>query len=83
MDLIRWFLGSEYESVYAVGRKVRMIHEGFEDCLDSVQAIFKFKNGVTYSLENTWALPDKYPSYIDATIEIVGSKGMLLSLIHI
>ncbi len=77
MDLIRWFLGSEYESVYAVGRKVRMIHEGFEDCLDSVQAIFKFKNGVTYSLENTWALPDKYPSYIDATIEIVGSKGML------
>lgn len=77
MDLIRWFLGSEFESVYAVGRKVRMIHEGFENCLDSVQAIFKFKNGVTYSLENTWSLPDKYPSYIDATIEIVGSKGML------
>ncbi len=77
IDLMRWFLGSEYESVYALGRKVRMVSEGFDNCLDSVQAVFKFKNGVTYSLENTWALPDKYPSYIDAVIEIVGTKGML------
>lgn len=75
IDLIRWFLGCEYQSVYAVGRKVRMAREGFPDALDSIQAIFTFENGVTYSLENTWALPDRYPSYIDASIEIVGSKG--------
>lgn len=77
IDLMRWFMDCEYRSVYAVGRRVRMVREGFEDCLDSVQAIFTFQNGVTYSMENTWALPDKYPSYIDAHIDIVGSKGML------
>ncbi|MCI6041306.1 MAG: Gfo/Idh/MocA family oxidoreductase [Clostridiales bacterium] len=77
IDLVRWFMGCEYQSVYAVGRQVRMVKEGFENCLDSVQAIFTFQNGVTYSMENTWALPDKYPSYIDARLEIVGSKGML------
>lgn len=77
IDLARWFIGCEYQNVYAVGRQVRMVKEGFKNCLDSVQAIFTFQNGVTYSMENTWALPDKYPSYIDARIEIVGSKGML------
>lgn len=75
IDLIRWFLGSEYKSVYAVGRGVRMEKEGYPGALDSIQAIFTFENGVTYSLENTWALPDKYPSYIDASIEIVGTKS--------
>ena len=77
MDLIRWFMGCEYKSVYAVGRKVRMVKEGYEDALDSIQAVYTFENGVTYSLENTWALPDKYPSYIDATINIVGTKGQI------
>lgn len=77
IDLIRWFLGCEYQSVYAVGRSVRMVKEGFADALDSIQAIFTFENGVTYSLENTWALPDKFPSYIDASIEIVGTKSSI------
>lgn len=78
IDLIRWFLGSEYKRVYAVGRKVRMTNEGFPGAHDSIQAIFTFENGVTYSLENTWSLPDKYPSYIDASIEIVGSKSAIM-----
>lgn len=77
MDLIRWFMGCEYKSVYAVGRKVRMVKEGYDGALDSIQAVYTFENGVTYSLENTWALPDKYPSYIDASINIVGSKGQI------
>lgn len=76
MDLIRWFLGSEYKSVYALGRKKRMVSEGI-DTYDSIQALFTFENGVTYSLENCWALPDRFPAYIDAKIEIVGTKSSL------
>lgn len=77
IDLIRWFMGCEYKSVYAVGRRVRMVKEGYAGALDSIQAVYTFENGVTYSLENTWALPDKYPSYIDASINIVGTKGQV------
>ncbi len=77
MDLVRWFLNSEYKSVYAVGRKLRMESEGYKDTLDSIQAIFTFENGVTFSLENTWALPDKFPRYIDSSMNIVGTKGSI------
>jgi UDP-N-acetylglucosamine 3-dehydrogenase len=77
LDLIRWFTGSEYKNVYAVGRQVRMVNEGFPDTYDSVQAIFTLENGVTYTLENTWALPSRFPSYIDAGIQIVGTKAAL------
>jgi UDP-N-acetylglucosamine 3-dehydrogenase len=77
LDLVRWFLGSEYKKVYAVGRKLRLKSEGYIDAFDSIQAIFTLENGVTYTLENTWALPDKFPSYIDAKMQIVGTKAAL------
>lgn len=77
IDLVRWFMGCEFSRVYAVGRQVRMVNEGFDGCYDSIQAVFTLENGVTYSLENTWSLPDKFPSYIDAGMHIVGSKGSL------
>lgn len=78
LDLVRWFTGSDFSSVYAVGRKIRMQKEGYKDCLDSIQAIYTMKNGITFSLENTWALPDAFPSYIDAHMNIVGSKGAIV-----
>jgi len=54
-----------------------MIKEGFPDTFDSIQAIYTLENGVTYTLENTWALPSRFPSYIDAGIQIVGTKAAL------
>ncbi len=77
LDLVRWFLGSEYQQVYAASRRVRMIHEGYPDTDDAVLAVFTLDNGVTYSLENCWALPDQFPSYIDAKMNIVGTRGAI------
>ena len=77
LDLVRWFLGCEYKKVYAVGRSLRLASEGYADAFDSIQAIYTLENGVTYTLENTWALPDKFPSYIDAGMQIVGTKAAL------
>ena len=76
IDLIRWLVGSEFKTVYAKGAKKKMIKEGL-DVYDAIIAIFTFENGVIYSLENCWSLPEKFPSYIDAKIEIVGTKGSL------
>lgn len=75
IDLVRWLTGKEFENVYAASRAVRMCNEGFPGALDSIQAVFKLWGGITYSLENTWALPDRYPSYIDASMQIVGTKS--------
>ncbi|PWM35825.1 MAG: gfo/Idh/MocA family oxidoreductase [Clostridiales bacterium] len=77
IDLVRWLTGREFENVYAASRAVRMCNEGFPGALDSIQAVFKLQGGITYSLENTWALPDKYPSYIDASMQIVGTRSAI------
>lgn len=42
-----------------------------------IVVIFTLENGVIYSLENCWSLPEKFPSYIDAKTEIVSTKGSL------
>jgi UDP-N-acetylglucosamine 3-dehydrogenase len=76
IDLVRWFVGSEYKTVYAKGAKKKMIKEGL-DVYDAIVAIFTFENGIMYSFENCWSLSDNFPSYIDAKIEIVGTKGSL------
>ena len=75
-DLARWFAGSEYKSVYARGAKGRLINHGY-DVEDAVLSVFTFQNGVIYSQENTWSLPEAYPAYIEAEFLIVGTKGSL------
>jgi len=75
-DLARWFAGSEYKSVYAKGSKGRLIHIG-HDTEDAVLSVFTFENGIIYSQENTWSLPEAYPAYIEAQFLIIGTKGSI------
>lgn len=76
IDLVRWFVGSEYKTVYAKSRSERLKEENL-NVHDAILALFTFDNGVIYSLENCWVLPERYPSYIDAKVEVVGTKGFL------
>ena len=75
-DLARWFAGAEFKSVYAKGAKGRLINHGY-DVEDAVLSVFTFGNGIIYSQENTWSLPEAYPAYIEAQFLIVGTKGSL------
>ena len=76
IDLARWFAGSEYKSAFAKGSKGRLINMGY-DTEDAVLSVFTFENGIIYSQENTWSLPEAYPAYIEAEFLIVGTKGSI------
>lgn len=58
IDMVRWLVGSEYKTVYARGRQKRLKEENL-DVYDAILALFTFENGVIYSLENCWVLPEK------------------------
>ena len=62
--------------MYAKSAKGWLINHGY-DVEDAVLSVFTFDNGVIYSQENTWSLPEAYPAYIGAQFLIVGTKGSL------
>jgi len=74
LDLVRWFAGSEIESMYAIGG----IYE-FEDFasfndIDNCAMLMRFKNGVMGEVEGSKNASCGY----DVWMEIVGTKGTLL-----
>lgn len=75
VDLMRWFSGSEVREVYAE------IDTRFNDSLkvdDCGLLIMEFANGVIASHDPSWSRCTSYPSWGDVTIEIIGTKGVLL-----
>lgn len=75
-DLVRWLVDSEYKSVYAKGRQVKLTRENI-DMYDSILSLFTFENGVIYQAENSWILPENYPTELEAKLQIVGTEGVL------
>lgn len=74
IDLVRWLVGAEYRSVFARGRRLVLAAEGLP-AHDAITATFTFDDGVLYTLQNSWSLPEAYPAYIEAQVEIVGTAG--------
>lgn len=54
IDVMRYLLGSEVESVFAIGGKIR--HESFED---HANILLSFENGATGVIEVNWLTPMK------------------------
>ncbi len=77
LDLVRWLVGSEYQSVYAKGRWLKLKAEGLP-VYDTVLSLLTLANGVIYQMENCWVLPEHYPSMLEAKLQIVGTKGVLV-----
>ena len=75
-DLARWFAASEFKTVYAKGAKGRLNKLGY-DVEDAVLSTFTFENGIVYSHENTWSLPEAFPAYIQSGFVVAGTKGAL------
>ncbi|MEM3560732.1 MAG: Gfo/Idh/MocA family oxidoreductase [Candidatus Aenigmatarchaeota archaeon] len=74
IDFIRWCVNDEIKRVYAVANKKLLKEINVED---TILALLKFKNGCIASLENCWVLPQAYPTWCDARIEIVGTKSAI------
>jgi myo-inositol 2-dehydrogenase / D-chiro-inositol 1-dehydrogenase len=75
IDTMRWFSGSEFKTIFALGDNYRNkdIKGEFPDFYDNVIMNCKFKNGVLGSLDGA-----QYVQYgYDARVEILGTKGVV------
>ncbi|HYF78753.1 MAG TPA: Gfo/Idh/MocA family oxidoreductase [Symbiobacteriaceae bacterium] len=72
-DLIRWFLGKEFTSVYAE------IDKRFHDIAadDCGMLTMELEGGAFATLDPSWSRPAAYPTWGDVTMEIVGTKGTI------
>jgi len=75
IDTIRWFAGSEIDSLYAVGGNFRNkeVADEHPDYYDSVVMSGVFKNGIQFSIDGAAYVQYGY----DAQVELVGTKGVL------
>ena len=69
IDLLRWMLGSEIETVYGVTKQ--QFHNYLE-CEDLGVAVVKFKNGAVGSIEGTVNI---YPKNLEETLYLFGENG--------
>lgn len=69
IDLLRWMMGDEIDTVY--GMTDRLIHPYIE-AEDLGIAVVKFKNGAYGIVEGT---TDVYPKNLEETLYIFGEKG--------
>ena len=72
LDLMRWVSGREAVEVAAL--KALRRNEGVA-AEDSLACLIRFEGGTIGLYEACWALPDNFPSGIDARFEVVGTKG--------
>ncbi|MBS4206021.1 Gfo/Idh/MocA family protein [Lederbergia citrea] len=73
MDLIRWILKDEVKSVYAE-LDTRFYDIDVEDC---GMVTLELESGVIVSIDPSWSRPQTFPTWGDAIINFVGTKGNL------
>ncbi len=69
IDLLRWMMGDEIESVYGVTKQ--QFHTYLE-AEDIGMAVVKFKNGAVATIEGT---TNVYPQNLEETLYLFGEKG--------
>lgn len=75
IDTMRWFTGSEFQTVYAVGGNYRCpdAREHFPDFYDNVVLAASFENGMQGVLDGAQGVGYGY----DARVEVLGTKGCI------
>lgn len=73
MDIIRWVIKDEVKSVYAE-MDTRFYDVDVEDC---GIATLELESGIVASIDFSWSRPQTFPTWGDAIIKFVGTKGSL------
>ena len=75
IDTMRWFTGSEFQTLYAVGGNYRCpdAREQFPEFYDNVVMAASFANGMQGMLDGAQGVGYAY----DAKVEILGTKGAI------
>lgn len=69
IDLLRWMLGDEMDTVYGVTRRQQ---HPYLEAEDIGMAVLAFKNGVVATIEGT---TNVYPKNLEETLYLFGEKG--------
>lgn len=75
MDLMRWILGQEAHTVYAIGTKGILTSRGI-DAFDAIQAMVQFDTTFA-TFETSWIVPEAYPHIVESQMTINGSSGRI------
>ncbi|QWT17297.1 Gfo/Idh/MocA family oxidoreductase [Collinsella sp. zg1085] len=75
-DLIRWYMGCEVTEVYARGHKGVLKDMGI-DTYDSVTAMLMFENGCTWTVENSWIVPNGFAKADDSCTHIMCEHALI------
>ncbi|HHT69244.1 MAG TPA: Gfo/Idh/MocA family oxidoreductase, partial [Firmicutes bacterium] len=73
VDLIRWFLGKEFVSVYAEADSM-LWDVDIDDC---GMLSMEMEGGVIVTQDPSWSRPRTNPTWGDVTLRIVGTKGVI------
>ena len=73
MDLIRWIIKDEVKSVYAE-LDTRFYDIDVEDC---GMVSLELESGIIVSIDPSWSRPQTFPTWGDAILNFVGTKGNL------
>lgn len=73
IDIVRWIVGQEPVSVYALGKRGILSGQGI-DCWDAIQALVQFES-CFFTFETSWVVPAGSPSVVDSRFVLYGESG--------
>ena len=72
-DLIRWFTGSEIKNVFCESGEL-LHHKGIDD---TGLVMIELDNGVSATIDCSWAHHTNYPIWAQVDMQIIGTKGVI------
>lgn len=76
IDIVCWMLGEWPERVYSISRQEVLKNLGV-DTPDFFQSILEFPSGAVATIENTWIIPESFPTRCEFVCQLIGTKGRL------
>ena len=76
VDIMRWFTGSEVETMYA--RSNRIFHADEVEVETGALEMLTFENGAFATIDASWSRPHYWPTWGGLTFEMVTERGTVI-----
>ena len=76
VDIMRWFTGSEVETMYARSNKI--FHAEEVEVETGALEMLTFENGVFATIDASWSRPQYWPTWGGLTFEMVTQRGAVI-----
>lgn len=76
VDIMRWFIGSEVETIYARSNKI--FHADEVQVETGALEMLTFENGVFATIDASWSRPPYWPTWGGLTFEMVTQRGSVI-----